>query len=254
MRITESTPGAPCWAEHCSGDAKVAQAFYGELFGWRAETDPRPEAGGYTVMLLGEDPVAAITPLAGTGRPTAWTVAIATADADTTAATATAAGGAVPMAPTDVFDEGRYAMLADPAGAVFSVWQARAFRGAALLGEPGALGWIELATRDVPGALAFYPELFGWSVSPGESYTQWGLGGRDFGGVLDMGEQFPADLPPYWMPYFAVADVDLSAERAVALGAEAMLPPTDVPDGPRLAVLRDPLGAVFGIYLADTSG
>ncbi|MFD0569021.1 VOC family protein [Kitasatospora gansuensis] len=224
------------------------------MFGWRPEPDPRAEAGGYTVMVLGEDPVAAVSPLAAPERPTAWTVVLATADADATAATAKAAGGATLTAPVDVFDEGRFALLADPAGAAFSVWQPGAFRGAALIGDPGSLGWIELATRDVPGALEFYPRLFGWSVSPGESYTQWGLDGRDFGGVLDMGEQFPADLPPYWMPYFAVADVDLSAARAVGLGAEAVLPPTDVPDGPRLAVLRDPLGAVFGIYLADASG
>lgn len=254
MRITESKPGMPCWVEHGSADPKAAQSFYGELFGWQAETDPRPEAGGYTVMRLGEDPVAAITPLAAPGQPTVWTVSIATADTDATVAAASAAGAQTLLAPTDVFDLGRFAVLADPAGAVLAVWQARTFRGTAVYDEPGALGWIELATRDVPGALTFYPELFGWSVSPGESYTQWGLDGRDFGGVLDMGEQFPADLSPYWMPYFCVADVDLSAERAVALGADATLPPTDVPDGPRLAVLRDPLGAAFGLYLAEPAG
>ncbi|MFJ9517260.1 VOC family protein [Kitasatospora sp. NPDC101801] len=254
MRITESRPGAPCWVEQGSADPQAARAFYGELFGWRPETDPEPEDAGYSVMLLGEDPVAAITPLPAPGRPAVWTVSLTSADVDATAAAATAAGGRVLTGPAEALDLGRYAVLADPAGAVFSVWQARAFRGAAVLAEPGSLGWIELATRDVPGALAFYPALFGWSVSPAESYTQWGLDGRDFGGVLDMGEQFPPDLAPYWMPYFTVADVDLSAERAVGLGAEAVLPPTDVPDGPRLAVLRDPLGAVFGIYLDDTSG
>ncbi|MER5866299.1 VOC family protein [Kitasatospora sp. NPDC002040] len=254
MRITANRPGRPCWVEQGSADPQAAQAFYGELFGWRAAPDPRPEAGGYTVMLLGDDPVAGITPLVAPGQPTVWTVSIASADADATAATATAAGARVLMAPAEVLELGRFAVLADPAGAVFSVWQARAFQGAAVYDQPGAAGWIELATRDVAGALAFYPELFGWSVSPGESYTQWGLDGTDFGGVLDMGEQFPADLPPYWMPYFAAADVDLAAERAVGLGAEAVLPPTDVPDGPRLAVLKDPLGAVFGLYLADTAG
>ncbi|BFV55982.1 VOC family protein [Kitasatospora sp. CMC57] len=254
MRISKNTPGAPCWVEHGSTDPQAARAFYGELFGWRAAPDPGVEAGGYTPMLLGEDPVAAISPPADSGRPPAWTVMVATADADATVTAAAAAGGRALTGPDDVFELGRFAVLADPAGAVLSVWQARGFPGTALFDEPGALGWIELATRDVPGALTFYPALFGWSVSPGESYSQWGLDGRDFGGVLDMGEQFPADLPPYWMPYFAVADVDLSAERAVALGAEAVLPPTDVPDGPRLAVLRDPVGAVFGIYLAGTSG
>jgi predicted enzyme related to lactoylglutathione lyase len=69
-----------------------------------------------------------------------------------------------------------------------------------------------------------------------------------------MTDQFPADVPPYWMPYFAVADVDATAERAAVLGATVVLPPTDVPDGPRLSVLRDPQGAVFGVHVAGTEG
>ncbi|WP_371478207.1 VOC family protein [Kitasatospora sp. NBC_00315] len=254
MKITSVTVGAPSWAEVATSDPAAAKAFYGELFGWRAETDPRPEAGGYTVMHLGDAPAAGLSPLYGPEQQTAWTVSFATRDADATVARITGAGGRVLMEPMEVLDVGRFAVVADPAGAVFALWQARTFSGAGVFNDPGALGWAELLTRDVEGARVFYPEVFGWTVSAGESYTQWGIDGADFGGMLAMGEQFPPQLPPHWLPYFAVADVDLTASRAGALGAEVLMAPTSVPDGPRIAVLRDPQGAVFGIYLAGTEG
>jgi len=254
MKITTPTVGAPCWVELGTSDPEAAKAFYSELFGWSVETDARPEAGGYTVLSLNGAPAAGLSPLNAPEQPTAWTVSFATADADATAAAVTEAGGGVVMEPMEVFDLGRFAVLTDPSGAAFAVWQARSFRGAGVLNEPGALGWVELATRDTGRAKDFYTRVFGWSVNPGEMYTQWGLDGADFGGMLDMAEQFPADVPPYWMPYFAVADVDLTAERAAGLGATVMLPPTDVPDGPRLSVIRDKQGAVFGIHIAGSEG
>lgn len=254
MKITSPTPGAPCWVELGTTDPEAAKVFYHELFGWRVETDPRPEAGGYTMMYLGEEPVAAASPIYREGQPTAWTVSFATLDADASDAAIRAAGGRVLVGPMDVFDIGRFAVAADPSGAVFAVWQGKAFKGATLMNEPGSLGWVELATRDTAKAKEFYPRVFGWSVLVGEMYTQWGLGGQDFGGMMDMTDQFPADVAPYWMPYFAVKDVDASAERAAALGATVMLPPTDVPDGPRLSVLRDPQGAAFGIHVIGKQG
>ncbi|MFJ8042077.1 VOC family protein [Kitasatospora sp. NPDC096147] len=250
MKITEVRPGRPCWFEHSSADPGAAQRYYGELFGWEGETDPRPEAMCYTVMRLEGAVVASVVQLVAEGQPTAWSVSVAVEDVDAAAEAAQASGGQLLAGPMEALDLGRFAVVADPAGAVFGLWRGRAFPGAERFAEPGAAGWIELATRDVAGAVGFYHGLFGWSVSSGEQYTQWGLDGTDFGGVLDMGEQFPADLPPYWMPYFEAADVDLTAERAVILGGEAVLPPTDAPDGPRLAVLKDPLGAVFGLYQA----
>lgn len=254
MKIDKSAIGAPCWVELTSADPSASKAFYTELFGWRAEVDTRPEAGGYTALLLGEAAVAGLAPQQEEGRPSAWSVSFASADADATAATVRAAGGRILLEPSEVLDLGRLAVAADPAGAAFSIWQARLFQGIGLLNEPGSLGWVELATRDTHGAKEFYARVFGWSVTVGEMYTQWGLAGHDFGGMTDMADQFPADTSPYWMPYFAVADVDTTAERSVGLGATVILPPTDVPDGPRLAVLHDPQGAVFGIHVADPAG
>ncbi|MER7751647.1 VOC family protein [Kitasatospora sp. NPDC097643] len=254
MKQNTVTTGGPCWVELGTSDPAAAKAFYGELFAWRAETDPRPEAGGYTQMVLGDAPVAGLTPLFTPQQPTAWTVSFAVADTDATLAAVKDAGGTILMEPTEVFDLGRFAVAADPSGAAFSLWQARAFQGVGVLNEPGSLGWVELLTRDAAGATAFYPAVFGWSVSPSEQYTQWGLDGADFGGMLVMDDRFPPQVPPHWLPYFSVADVDGTVARATGLGAEVLLAATDVPDGPRIAVLRDPQGAAFGVYKAATEG
>ncbi|MEV7027384.1 VOC family protein [Kitasatospora sp. NPDC093558] len=254
MKQNSATVGAPCWVELGTSDPAAAQSFYGELFGWRADTDVRPEAGGYTQMFLGDDPAAAVTPLYGPQQPTAWTVSFAVADADATVATIKARGGKALMEPADVFDLGRFAVVADPSGAVFTLWQARAFQGAGVFNEPGALGWVELATRDAESATAFYPAVFGWSVTASPQYTQWGLAGADFGGMMVMDDRFPPQVPPHWLAYFAVADVDNTVARAGGLGADVLMPAMDVPDGPRIAVLRDAQGAAFGVYRAGDEG
>ncbi|MFD4369138.1 VOC family protein [Rhodococcus sp. NPDC058521] len=166
MKITEPQLGAPCWAELGTTDISAAGAFYGALLGW-TPGEPDPEAGGYTMMSLGDDAVAAATPLYQEGQPVAWTASIAVADVDATVAKAKAAGGSVLAEPMDVFELGRFAVLADPTGAVLSLWQARQFAGAARLNETGALCWIELRTRDTASAQSFYTDVFGWTVNAG---------------------------------------------------------------------------------------
>ena len=247
MKITEPQLGAPCWSELGTTDLAAAGAFYSELLGW-TPGESSADAGGYTRMLLDGDPVAATSPLYQEGQPVAWTVSIAVADADATTAKATAAGGTVIAPPMDVFDLGRFAVLADPTGAVFSVWQARAFAGAARRDETGALCWIELRTRDTAAAQAFYTEVFGWSVNAGEGYTQFGLEGADFGGMMAMGPDFPEGIPPHWALYFGVDDVDASAAKATELGGMVHVPGTDIPGTGRFAVLTDPQGGAFAIY------
>jgi predicted enzyme related to lactoylglutathione lyase len=254
MKNDRLVTNGPCWVELSTADPAGATAFYTGLFGWSAETDPRPEAGGYTMLSLPEGPAAALTPLYRQDQPTAWTVSFGVLDADVTAAKAVAAGGKLLTPPAEVFDLGRFAVVADPSGAVFSLWQARAFPGAAVLNRPGSLGWVELATRDVAGSTAFYPEVFGWSVNAGAAYTQWGIKGADFGGMARMDAGVPLRVPPHWLPYFSVADVDATVRTAQSLGAGTVVPPTDVPDGPRIAVLHDPRGAVFGVYPAGAEG
>ncbi len=241
----------PCWTELSVPDPEAAQRFYGDVFGWRGETDPRPEAGGYTAFKLGQASVAAVMPMRDETQPVAWSVCLAVADAEATTAEAVAHGGKVLMPPTEVFDLGSYAVLADPAGAEFAIWQARAFGGAEILGDPSSLGWIELSTRDVPQALAFYPAVFGWATHLSDFYTEWSLGGTHFGGLVDL-DTLPgpaAHAAPHWKPYFNVEDVDEAASKVAAAGGGVLLPPENVPgDELRISVLRDPQGAAFGVF------
>ncbi|EMF58136.1 MULTISPECIES: VOC family protein [Streptomyces] len=254
MKLDEPVIGGPCWTELGTSDLEAAKRFYAELFDWRPRTDPRQEAGGYSIAHLGDAAVAALAPLYQESQPVAWNVSFAVRDADAAVRDVRAAGGTVVLEPMDVFDIGRFAVAFDPGGAAFQLWQARSFPGAGLFNAPGALGWVELLTRAPERVKSFYTTVFGWSVTAGEHYTRWGLDGADFGGMIAMEDTFPPEVPSHWLPYFAVEDVDDSARVAVESGGTLLMEPTTVPEGSRIAVLRDPQGAAFGVYPARRGG
>ncbi|MEU7056105.1 VOC family protein [Streptomyces sp. NPDC046197] len=254
MEFDKPVIGGPCWAELGTTDLEAAQRFYTEVFGWRAEPDPRQELRGYAIAFVGEAAVAGLGPLYRPSQPVAWNVSFAVADAETATNKVTDAGGTVIRGPLEVLDEGRLTVALDPSGAAFQMWQAGQFAGAGLFNAPGSLGWVELATRDIKRARDFYTEVFGWSVNASEWYTQWGMHGGEFGGMTRIGDRYPPDMPPHWLPYFAVEDVDATTGVAVTAGARTLLEPSSVADGPRIAVLRDPQGAAFGVYQAGQEG
>jgi predicted enzyme related to lactoylglutathione lyase len=113
---------------------------------------------------------------------------------------------------------------------------------------------VELMSRQPDRSVDFYTTVFGWSVNASERYTQWGLDGADFGGMVTMDDKFPHEVPAHWLPYFAVADVDATAARATVLDGTVLMEPMSVPDGPRIAVLRDAQNAMFGVYRAGDEG
>ncbi|MGW1718600.1 VOC family protein [Streptomyces sp. NPDC002156] len=254
MKFDKPVTGGPCWAELGTTDLEATKRFYADLFGWRPQTDPTAEMGGYTIAHLGDAPVAAFVPLGEEKQPVAWFVTFAVADVDATATKVRAAGGSVAMEPGDVPGMGRFASAVDPDGAAFQLWQDQGFAGAGLLNAPGSLGWVELAARDTERARTFYTEVFGWSVTSSPEYTHFGVDGAEFGGMLAMSDMYPPEVPPHWLPYFVVEDVDASADAAAGAGAGITMEPTTVPNGPRIAVLRDPQGGVFGIHREYTEG
>jgi predicted enzyme related to lactoylglutathione lyase len=248
--MTASTPGSPSWVDLGTADPEDAKRFYSGLFGWTAETSG-DDYGGYTTFLLNGLPVAGAGPLFGEGQPTAWSTYFATDDADLIAARVEAAGGKVLVAPFDVMEQGRMAAFLDPAGAPFSVWEAGTIHGAELFDVPGSLTWNELDTRDLEGSKTFYSTVFGWtgrdSSMAGLPYVVWDNNGTTVGGMQPMiGEEWPIDMPPHWMVYFAVHDCDISAEYTRTLGGRVLQPPTTRPIG-RYAVVEDPQGGIFAI-------
>jgi predicted enzyme related to lactoylglutathione lyase len=250
MKVTEILPGSPCWTQLSTSDVDAAKTFYGGLFGWSAETDPRPEVGGYTMFQLNGSPVAAVAPLMDPRQPVRWMLSFDTKDIDASTQASKKAGAQVWMEPMDVMDIGRWALLSDPTGAAYSLWQSKSFAGFGLVEEPDTFAWADLSTRDKDAAVRFYREVFGWEVTDDESYPQVGLAGKQFGGIMDMGDMFPDEVPSHWNPFFLVNDVDAVAEKAKALGGGVLHDPEDTPmeGGPRIAVLHDGQKAPFGVF------
>lgn len=247
--------GDPSWVDHASDDPGGAAAFYSQLFGWETEDRmPAEQQGEYHMALLGGKAVAACGSQPQPGAPATWNTYITVDSADQTAEAVTAAGGSVLMGPFDVMSAGRMAVHADPAGAVFMSWEPNDMIGAERVNETGAMGWNELATRDIAGSTEFYGSIFGWTTSTmsfdGREYTMWHHPedeSQGIGGMIEMtGDQWPEDLPPHWMPYFNVDDPDATAAQCEQLGGKVLVAPFDTPAG-RITVLTDPQGAAFSV-------
>jgi uncharacterized protein len=260
MTTTEFGPGTPCWVDLGTPDPQASAAFYSGLFGWEAAPGPE-EASGYTFCLLGGKPVAAVGGLMEPGARPRWLMYVQADDADAAAREVAAAGGATRMGPMDVFDLGRAAYCTDDGGAEFAVWQPRDFKGAGVVGEPGSMCWAELNTRDAEAASAFYGKVFGWTGEAqsfaGTTYTQLATpGGKDkpFGGILQMNEEWPQEIPQHWMVYFETADCDATAAKAAELGGSVAVPPFSALGVGRIAVLNDPHGAYFSVITSAQRG
>jgi len=244
-------PGTPCWMDLASPDPDASVRFYGELLGWEAsEPGPAEETGGYRLFTLRGKQVAGLGPVQQEGQPPMWTTYVATDDADATADKARAAGGQVVMEPFDVMDAGRMAIVADPAGAVFGLWQPGSHTGSQLANEPGSFTWNELHSRDFDAAQAFYGAVFGWEPETTEfesmRYTMFKLGDGRVAGGMQMGDQFPAQVPSHWNVYFAVDDCDAAVQKVRHRGGQVRMEATGTPAG-RMAAFADPQGAAFSI-------
>ncbi len=251
MEYERYDDGVPSWVDLGSPDLAKAKEFYGGLFGWECPEGPA-EAGGYSVCTLHGKTVAGLGPQMNPDFPPVWMTYVNVDDADNTAAKASAAGGTVFAGPMDVMDVGRMAVLADPLGAVFGLWQPKSHTGAQLVNEPGTLCWNELITTDLDASKAFYKAVFDWDAEdqgpPGgpPAYTEWKLAGRSVGGMMLKHADMPADMPPNWGVYFAVADTDATVGKAQELGGAVFMGPTDIEPG-RFAVLGDNQGVVFNV-------
>jgi uncharacterized protein len=234
--------GVPCWVD--TWQEEIPAAFYSGLFGWEAQVGDE-----YTLFTHRGLDVAGAGVRAG-AEP-AWTTYVWVDDADAVAERAVAAGGRLVSEPFDSLDGGRMALVADPAGAVFGVWQLGEHRGARVVNEPGAWAMSALSTPDPEGANAFYGAVFGWQTSEFGPATMWHVPGffggepqqpvpRDVVAVMVPGEH------AVWAVNFWADDVDAAAERAAALGGAVISPPIDDPIG-RNAVLADPAGAVISV-------
>jgi hypothetical protein len=254
---TEYAPGTPSWTDLATPDPAASQKFYGSLFGWSFDDQDTGDADNpYTMVLQGGKPVAGMMKLspemAAGGMPPVWSTYVTVKDVDTSTKKAKDLGGAVLSEPMDVMTAGRMAVLADPTGAVFCIWQAKDSIGAELVNEPVSLTWNELLTTDVAKVKPFYEGLFGWKAEDMEMpdgpgpYTVWNLPGSEpgMGGAMKTPME---GMPSFWNVYFQVDDTDSIVKKAKDLGASVMAEPMDIPEVGRMAAIVDPQGATFSV-------
>ncbi|HEX4945326.1 MAG TPA: VOC family protein [Blastocatellia bacterium] len=243
-----------CWFELGTNNQDAAKTFYTSLFGWQYhEHEMGEEMGVYTTFTLDGKEVGAAYQLNEQhqpGVPPHWMPYVAVESADATAAKMTELGGEIVAPAFDVYDFGRMAAFKDPTGAVLSIWQPRTHHGADVVGVPGSVCWSELATRDANGAMSFYSGLFGWSLkesTDGMPYTELTNGAQPIGGIIAMdGDQWQG-IPAHWSIYFAVASCEQTVAQAKELGGSIHVPPTNIPNVGKFALIGDPQGASFHV-------
>jgi uncharacterized protein len=253
--IDHHVPGSFCWIELATTDQNAAKNFYSSLFGWVSQDSPMGPDDFYSMFKLEDRDAAAGYTLRpeqrAQGVPPNWGIYIAVESADQAAAKAAELGGMIALPAFDVFDIGRMAVIQDPTGAFFSVWQAKKHSGIGIAHVHGTFCWADLNTPDPKRAADFYSGLLGWQFMRDEKDPSGYLhikNGEHFIGGVPPAAQRQARTPPHWLAYFQVDDVDATADKAKKLRAKLYLPPMTMEGVGRMSVIADPQGAVFAIF------
>jgi predicted enzyme related to lactoylglutathione lyase len=243
------------WYELMTNDARAAETYYGQVVGWTAKDAGQPGMA-YTLLSVGNTPVAGLMTLdkeaCDAGAKPAWIGYVGVNDVDAYVGRITKAGGKVHVPPTDIPNIGRFAMVADPQGAVFNLF--KPVSDMALPppdpATPGLVGWHELMAADGEKAFAFYADLFGWTkdeaIDMGAMgrYQLFAAGGAAIGGMMTK----PADVPaPFWGYYFQVDAIGAALERLKAASGKVINGPMEVPGGSWIVQGVDPQGAMFSL-------
>ncbi|MFG2089987.1 MULTISPECIES: VOC family protein [unclassified Spirillospora] len=253
-QVTSNAPeGTPNWLDIGVPDIDRARTFYGTLLGWEFQ-DAGPEAGHYNQCLLRGESVAGMM-LNPEDQPDVywWAVYFAADDCDGVVKRATDAGAEVVVPAMDVMDLGRMAVLRDPQGGQFGLWEGRAHPGSRIVNEPGSFVWNELVTPDSGPACEFYKALFGYELEPMPGDMDYFIlrrpDGRYVGGIqggsgIALGGGGPR--VPSWTTTFAVDDADAAVRTVRDAGGTVDAEPVDSPYG-RYAAVRDPFGVPFNV-------
>jgi predicted enzyme related to lactoylglutathione lyase len=245
--------GAPCWVSLMTRDLPTAEAFYHAVLGWEYRPGFQPD---YSLALVNDTPVAGIGALAPTMEfPVSWTSYFAVDSADQVADRIRERGATVAVGPLK-FGKGRVAWAADPAGAVFGIWEGEVDPRWRVSRKNGAPAWLELRTRDAFASAIFYGEVFQWETDDPERYDVryehdrviLRIAGHSVAGLTGGAIEGAPEpqIRPRWHVYFCVPDVEEAVRHAQAAGGTVTAPPTDSPFGP-VAMVCDPDGGLFTV-------
>ncbi|MCK6523758.1 VOC family protein [Myxococcota bacterium] len=243
--------GAICWRELSSTNPAVATKFYRDLFSWTSKDVDMGPMGTYTILNHGEEMVAGAMQGPNPEIPSHWINYVTVDDVDASAAQVVQLGGQVFMPPTDAPEIGRFAIVADPEGAVFGLLRDPSGQTVPAMNTrpvPGTFCWAQLMTRDVEAAKRFYTAIFGWKVDMYEGMVTLTRGDGGLGSIMPMPAHVPAEVPAYWENYVAVDDLGASYSRALALGAKSLVPPTSIPNTGDFALVATEEGATIALW------
>ena len=248
MPDQKAVPGKFVWFELVSKDPKKAQAFYGDVLGWKVEAFQMGDET-YEMIRAGDTMVGGYAPSQDERQPAHWISYVSVDDVDAAVKTAAANGGKVLDAPYEIPNVGRTARIADPQGAEICPFRNATGDPADENASQGRFFWNELHTTDTAAALAFYAKVAGFSsrgmdMGPGGTYHILEKNGVGRGGATG---HLPPGATPHWLPYVFVDDPDATIARARKLGATIQIGPEDIPGVGRFGVLRDPVGAVLAV-------
>ncbi|CCF18503.1 Glyoxalase/bleomycin resistance protein/dioxygenase [Pseudorhizobium banfieldiae] len=252
------THGKFIWCELMTSDTEAAGRFYSSVLGWSLNAMPMGEGDAYYLFQIGEgDKCPGIggmmkipTEMAGSMPPN-WSGYVAVDDVDRTAREFAENGGTVHRQPEDIPQVGRFAVVADPHGAVLNIMTPLPMDDMPPPppeGAPGTVGWHELYAADLEEAFEFYSRIFGWTKDSdfdmGEmgAYRLFAEHGKQTGGMMKRPEEIPM---PCWVYYFNVESVEAAIGRVRAGGGQVLNGPMEVPGGSWIAQCTDPQGAFF---------
>jgi len=243
--MSETAPmwhhGSIIWREHTSQRRDEAKAFYTELLGWKFEEAPMP---GFVYLMAAVNGQQVAGVMAMPDTPPYWMSYVSVADADAAAEAAKANGGTVAFGPADIPEVGRFAVIGDPAGAMITAFCPSVHDGTPdHRPGPGEFCWETLNTSDAAVVGPFYAAVFGWDLKT-EGMPIFHAGETQ---VADV-QQNPPDMPSFWLPHIAVADLDDRRDAALRLGAVVLEPEIIVPGVGRLALIQDPAGALVSLF------
>lgn len=243
------------WYDVMTSDTEAAESFYKLAIGWSAKDSGMGDRS-YTLFSMGPTMVGGLMPITDEakkmGVPPCWTGYVAVDDVDDYAKRVKKAGGAVHRDPEDIPGVGRFAVVADPHGAVFIIMKGSSAEGPkdAAPGTPGHVGWRELHAGERESDFAFYSGLFGWTkaeaidMGPMGVYQTFATGGAPVGGMMTKMPDTPAS---FWLYYFNVDALDAAMARVTQGGGRVAMGPHQVPTGQWIAQCLDPQGAMFAM-------
>jgi uncharacterized protein len=252
------TKGRNVWFDLMTTDVEAAKRFYSEVIGWKTEVwkdgDPKMP---YTMWKVGDAMIGGVMPLPEEakkmGAPPHWIAYTSVENVDRTVAQATKLGARVHKPAFDVPKVGRIAILADPQGATFAIFQPESGEMKAPVDQAGNFSWAELHTTDYEAAWRFYSELFGWQerskmdMGPDGVYFMFNdPTGATKGGMANTASRMK--MPPNWLYYITVDDIGAALKRITDKGGKILNGPMDIPGDDVIAQCMDPQGAMFAVY------